>query len=128
MVLLSKGQALFAIAAPSARAIGDGRVLLQGMGPRDLNSILLEEACVANEMALSNASEQAPRHFVQDSQKCRNSEAPAGRERESDDVNTRLFAALSRVSITQWTACKYLLSEWPAREGHRVRKKSPTHG
>lgn len=61
-----KGQALFAAAVPSARPIGDGRMLLQGMGPRDLNLSLLEEACIATEKALSHASEQTPRHVVEE--------------------------------------------------------------
>lgn len=63
-----QGQALFVAAMPSAPSVSRGRVLLQvqGMGPADLNLSLLEAASVATEKALPYASEQTPRHFVEE--------------------------------------------------------------
>jgi tetratricopeptide (TPR) repeat protein len=61
-----KGLALFRLAAPSVRQIGDGRVLLQGMGPADLDLPLLEQSCTATEEALSHAAEQAPSHVFEE--------------------------------------------------------------
>lgn len=61
-----KGHSLFALAVPSAPQIGDGRLLLQGMGPGDLNFPLLAQACEATEKALSYATEQAPQHVVEE--------------------------------------------------------------
>jgi len=61
-----KGHSLFALAVPSAPQIGDGRLLLQGMGPGDLNFPLLAQACKATEKALSYATEQVPQHVVEE--------------------------------------------------------------
>jgi Flp pilus assembly protein TadD len=61
-----RGHSLFALAVPSAPQIGDGRLLLQGMGPGDLNFPLLAQACEATEKALSYATEQAPQHVVEE--------------------------------------------------------------